>query len=399
MKKETGLNLKQPRSLILTADPVNLGLLKFNNMMKINEEFKKLIPALTVEEFATLEQSILNEGIRDAIVMWNGFIIDGHNRYQIALKHELEFDTIEKEFESEDEAKVWMIDNQKGRRNLTDGWKYKLEITKNEIILKKQGKENQLRKPESVLATIAKTKPHNTRNEIAKNLDWSTGKVAMADVVFKKAPVPIQEKVLSGEISINEAYIQNRREEKKQVQEEKFEVLRKKEVEIITTEYDVIVIDPPWQMEKIQRDVAPLQVGFDYPTMTIEEISKFELPAAKDCHVFMWITHKQLPFGFEILKEWNAKYVCTFVWHKNGGFQPFGLPQYNCEFILYARIGTPAFADLKAFNTCFSANRAGHSEKPNSFYEMVKRVTVGKRIDIFNRREIDGFDLWGNEAF
>lgn len=181
-------------------------------------------------------------------------------------------------------------------------------------------------------------------------------------------------------------------------QEETFKVLKDKELIPLTGEYDVIIIDPPWKMEKIKREVAPLQVGFDYPTMTIDEIKAFNLPSADNCHVFMWTTHKHLPYGFEIFQTWNVKYVCCFVWHKNGGFQPFGLPQYNCEFILYGRIGTPKFYDLKDFNVCFNADRTGHSEKPEIFYDVIKRVTAGRRADIFNRRDINGFDKWGNEA-
>ena len=55
-------------------------------MLEIKEEFKKLIPPLTSEEFKQLEQNCLAEGIREAILTWNGFIIDGHNRYEIATK-------------------------------------------------------------------------------------------------------------------------------------------------------------------------------------------------------------------------------------------------------------------------------------------------------------------------
>ena len=165
-------------------------------------------------------------------------------------------------------------------------------------------------------------------------------------------------------------------------------------------QYNVIVIDPPWQMEKIERekDDASKQTGFDYSTMEIEEIKQITLPMAEDCHIFLWTTQKYLPIAFEVLEEWGLNYILTFVWHKNGGFQPFNLPQYNCEFCLYARKGTPKFIDLKNFNTCFNAKRTGHSEKPEEFYEMIRRVTNGKRLDMFNRRKITGFDTWGAES-
>ena len=66
-----------------------------------------------------------------------------------------------------------------GRRNLTDGWKYKLQQIKKEILLEK-GKEKQLQTLKQgvdipVVSTIDTTEKHSTRQEIAKALDWSTG--------------------------------------------------------------------------------------------------------------------------------------------------------------------------------------------------------------------------------
>jgi ParB/RepB/Spo0J family partition protein len=176
------------------------------------------------------------------------------------------------------------------------------------------------------------------------------------------------------------------------------ESISAKEAKAVEGVYDVIVLDPPWIMEKIERDVAPEQTNFDYPTMGEEELAHIKIPAADNCHVFVWTTHKHLPVAFRLLDRWGFKYVCTFVWHKNGGYQPFGLPQYNNEFCLYAHKGNPQFVDFKDFFTCFNANRTGHSEKPEAFYEMLRRVTAGRRLDMFNRRKIDGFDGWGNEA-
>ena len=162
--------------------------------------------------------------------------------------------------------------------------------------------------------------------------------------------------------------------------------------------YSTIVIDPPWPMQKIERECAPNQTAFDYPVMTEGELGAMDLPAAEDCHLWLWTTHKFMPMALRLAPVWGFKYVCAFVWHKPGGFQPFGLPQYNCEFALYCRKGSPKFETTKRFNTCFEGPRGAHSEKPEEFYETIRRVTGGRRLDMFNRRSIKGFTGWGNES-
>jgi N6-adenosine-specific RNA methylase IME4 len=227
----------------------------------------------------------------------------------------------------------------------------------------------------------------------AEILNVSRATVATIKAIEREAPELI-EKIECGELTANRAWTEvQRREARRNL--ESVEIQQAKALEGV---YDVIVIDPPWQMEKIEREVRPNQTEFEYPTMPLEEISRLEIPFANDCHVWLWTTQKFLPHAFGLFAAWDVKYVCTFGWHKNGGFQPIGLPQYNEEFILYGRVGSPVFVDTKDFKTCFNAPRGKHSEKPEEFYSVVRRVTAGRRLDMFSRRKIEGFDGWGKEA-
>ena len=149
-------------------------------MIKINKELEELIPPLSSVEFDTLETSLFKEGIRDPLVVWNDTLVDGHNRYKIAKEYGLEFNTVSKEFDSIDDVKVWMIDNQQGRRNLTDGWKFELAQVKKELLLEK-GKENLKTStggvnPRPLFETNkgGEQKTHNTQKEIATDLGWSS---------------------------------------------------------------------------------------------------------------------------------------------------------------------------------------------------------------------------------
>ena len=85
----------------------------------IDREFRYLLPMLDEQAFADLEADILENGIRDPLVLWEGILIDGYNRYNIAQKHDLPFDTVSMDFGSRDEVVIWMIRNQIARRNLT----------------------------------------------------------------------------------------------------------------------------------------------------------------------------------------------------------------------------------------------------------------------------------------
>jgi len=85
----------------------------------IDHEFKHLLPELDPEALAMLEESLLECGCLSPLVLWNGILIDGHNRYKIIKKHDLPFRTIDMEFDSRDDVIIWIISTQVARRNLS----------------------------------------------------------------------------------------------------------------------------------------------------------------------------------------------------------------------------------------------------------------------------------------
>ena len=184
--------------------------------IQINPKFRDLIPPLSPDEYEQLEKNLVSEGVRDALVLWGNVLIDGHNRYEIAQKHGLEFQTTQVDFDNEDDAALWIIDNQLGRRNLNKADAILLAQKRGEVIAEEAkakqadaGKKN-IEAYNSGTSSVKNDKtseptPIDTRKEVAKLAGVSTGTVAQFEQVQKKAPELIP-KIRSGEMTIGGAY-------------------------------------------------------------------------------------------------------------------------------------------------------------------------------------------------
>ncbi len=375
-----------------------------------------IFPLLAGEELEALADDIREHGLREEIMLFEGKILDGRNRNTACVMAGVKPRT--REFKgTRMDALAYVWSENFHRRHLAPGpaagcvelkkrqeVEFEAEVRK----LEEKGRAKQREGAKQGGKTAGRGRPKqddrvpqrigegNSKHarETATKLAKTFGTNRTYLHVAAKQPVETLEAIRDGKVKMPDLI----REEKRATIVKALESTAAKEAKALSGVYDVIVIDPPWPMQKIDRDERPNQCEFDYPTMTETGLAMLPIPAADDCHVWLWATHKFLPMALRLLEVWGLKYVCTFVWHKPGGFQPIGLPQYNCEFALYARKGTPQFIDTKALNTCFQAPRTKHSEKPEAFYDVLRRVTAGRRADIFNRRKIEGFDGFGLEA-
>jgi N6-adenosine-specific RNA methylase IME4 len=166
-----------------------------------------------------------------------------------------------------------------------------------------------------------------------------------------------------------------------------------------------IVIDPPWPVEKIEREERPKQgrdLDYQGGVMTLEQIStsvgEMVKKAAHEegCHLYLWVTQKYLPAGLQFFSEWGVKYQCVMTWVKPTGMTPYSW-MYNAEHVLFGCVGSLPLSKL-GLKLTFDAPVSRHSAKPDVFYDRVREASPEPRLSIYERRLIPGFAVWGDEV-
>lgn len=157
--------------------------------------------------------------------------------------------------------------------------------------------------------------------------------------------------------------------------------------------YNVIVIDPPWNYGT-KYDDKSRRVGSPYPELSFEELTKIKLPSANDCVLWLWTTHKFIWDAKKLMDIWGFEYKLILVWDK----EKLGMGSWlrcQTEFCLIGIKGHPVW-NLTNERDLIREARKEHSRKPNCFYDMVEKITTGRKIDWFGRYKRDGWDIYGD---
>ncbi|WP_042412341.1 plasmid replication/partition related protein [Comamonas aquatica] len=192
-------------------------------------ELKAYIDPLTPDEHDALERSILDEGCRDALVLWGNVLVDGHNRFGICQKHGLPFQTIQNErFQNMEDIHLWMIDQHLGRRSVSDFQRGVLALRKREIIAERRAAaaaavnaakaESSAEAPwdgdtdPAVAQALANTpkvpdQALDTREALARAARLSAGQVKMIETIQEKAAPEVVAAVKAGELTLNAAAV------------------------------------------------------------------------------------------------------------------------------------------------------------------------------------------------
>ena len=181
--------------------------------LTIDPEFAGLIPPLQDAELSVLTDSILANGCEMPLVVWNGAIVDGHNRYRICHENSVPFAIEEKDFDSREAAEIWIIRNQLGRRNLSDFQRCELVLPLEER-LKAEAKAAKIRaisvsrRGENDFEMVPNLAPSQsrTRDALAEMAGVSHGNLDKAKRIMESADEETKDRLRRGELSIHRAY-------------------------------------------------------------------------------------------------------------------------------------------------------------------------------------------------
>ena len=389
----------------------------------IDNEFNSYMRPLSDEEYKKLEESILAEGIREPLVIWNGILLDGHHRHKIAQEHGIEYKIVEVNLPDKEAAKEWIITNQLGRRNLTP---QEASYYRGKLYESRKLKRGENRDPKGKFFTSGNVaddigKQYGVTDRTIKNdaqfsaavdkIAAEVGEEAKNAILTGKVNIPKKDvekiieikykapelikPIIDGEKTIVEVEKEIKINERNKELKEQEDRIKEIDYEPLNKKYDVIVVDPPWPYGT-KYDPYGRRAANPYPEMSLDEIKAIKLPAADDCVLWLWTTHKFMRYAFDIVDTWGFRDVAILTWVKDR----IGLGSWlrsQTEFCIMAIKGSPMI-NLSNQSTVIYGKLREHSRKPDEFYEMVNGLCIGRKLDYFSREQREGWEQYGNDT-
>ncbi len=385
----------------------------------------EIFPLMEGAPFDELAGDIAENGLIEKIVLHEGKILDGRNRFNACVKAEV-FDADV----SPRLGKFFVSFDSHFTRDVVDKGPLAFVLAKN--LKRRHLDESQRAMVAARLANLGPGNPANlpgsmSQDEAAKSLNISTrslrtakavqnsgvpelvhaveqGKLAVSVAARAAKLAPdvqreIVEEVDRGRANVVRTVVKRRAREAREVD------LGQKQRALPKKKYGVILADPEWTFET--RSEAGLDRAADnhYPTSPVDVIASRPVAdiAADDCVVFVWVTRPMLMHGFTVLASWGFVYRTCLVWRKERPGDQRGTGFWvsdEDEIVLLGTRGNPPAPALgDQWRSGFDAPVGQHSEKPDYIHRLIEAYfpTLPK-IELNARTARDGWDCWGLEA-
>ena len=164
--------------------------------------------------------------------------------------------------------------------------------------------------------------------------------------------------------------------------------------------YQIIYADPPYSYRN-KRTGGSMVSGSEakYPVMSIDEIAKLPVRDIinRDSALFLWTTTPMLQDAFYIMNEWGFRYKTAIYWRK---IMSLGMGYWYRGQVEVCLLGIKG--KMKAFRiqkaNFIQTKVLRHSEKPEEMRRLIEATGLEPKIELFARRQVEGWHCWGNEV-
>jgi N6-adenosine-specific RNA methylase IME4 len=370
-----------------------------------------LFPLLEGVDFEELVADVRAYGVREPIVLYQGHILDGRNRYRATQAAGIECPT--RVFDGADPVGFVISLNLK-RRHLSESQRAMVAAKLANIRLGENqhtiGSANLPTHRAADLLNVSERTVRHAREvresgapELVRAVETGTVSVrAAADIASQ--PIDEQREIVArGEREILQAAAE--------IRARKMEVRRAERLARVAAQadagplprgrkYPLVLADPPWRFQFSAS--SSRAVENHYETMSLEEICA--LPVAEIMTsigvLFLVVPSAILEQAFEVIRRWGLTYKTDCVWDKTDGpGQGHYFRQQHETVLLAVRGDMPTPHENARPPSVFRAPRGEHSEKPDKLYEMIERMYPDlPKLELFARKRRPGWEVWGNEA-
>ena len=360
--------------------------------IRIDEEFRGLIPQPKNSEREQLEANLKAEGCCDPLVVWpqddgSAFLLDGHNRYEICAAHGIDYFIREVQCADRDEAKVWIIQNQLGRRNLAKFARMEI-VVRLKPAIEEKAKQRQLRG-----LSHAKDDDHdrgepiNTREILAKMAGVSGGTMRKGLKIMDEASEEQKQKLRSGELSVDGVFkeLEKKKDRPKtnaapsppegpdpapSYQEPCFEEDRQ-ESGSSSDKAEAVLYDRE-HLKSLKADLIIIRESWDQGTAHMASIPVGDI-AGDDAIVSLWTTNDHLFDAPEVLTGWGFRPLKPITWAKP---EPQGEDwiRDQTEHCIVAVKGSPCIRPGKSVTTSLRASASDRHAGPNGSFKLLETV-------------------------
>jgi len=353
-----------------------------------SHKFADIFPMTEGEQAEQLKLDIKENGLQQSVVLFEGKILDGRNRYrackEIGIEPRIEYYKGEKPLE-------FVISGNLKRRHLTADQR---AVIAQEVMpmLEAEAKKRQGSR-EDIVEKIPQGSKERSAVKAGKMFNVNEKYVRDIKKLKEEGRQEKIEEIRSGKTTLQDVKKQDRLEKLQKQKKELDSNIQEKPTGL----FDVVVIDPPWDYGTDENyNPNSFRGTTPYITMNEQQIRNINIPAEENCILWLWTTNRFLPESFNLLKEWGFELKSILTWDK----QHMGIGRWlrsQTEHCLLAIKGKPYYNNTK-YSTLLSEKRTEHSSKPESFYKMVDEICAGRKLDYFARSKREGWDVYGDEV-